>query len=69
MKILIINGSPRKDGNTSLAVEQMCGVFREEGIETETVQIGNRDIRGCMACGGCFEMKRARPMISAGTIW
>ncbi|MCR5173436.1 MAG: flavodoxin family protein [Oscillospiraceae bacterium] len=55
MKVLIINGSPRKDGNTSLAVEQMCGVFREEGIETETVQIGNRDIRGCMACGGCFE--------------
>ena len=54
MKVLILNGSPRKDGNTALAVEQMCGVFREEGVETEVVQLGNLDIRGCLACGGCF---------------
>ena len=55
MKVLILNGSPRRDGNTSLAVAQMCGVFREEGVETEVVQLGNLDIRGCLACGGCFE--------------
>ena len=55
MKVLILNGSPRKDGNTALAVGEMCTVFREEGIEAEVVQLGNRDIRGCLACGGCFE--------------
>ena len=56
MKVLILNGSPRKNGNTSLAVEQMCDVFREEGIEPEVVQLGGMDIRGCMACGACFKL-------------
>ena len=53
MKVLIINGSPRKDGNTSIAVREMEKVFAEEGVETETVQIGNQAIRGCIACGTC----------------
>jgi len=56
MKVLILNGSPRKDGNTALAVEQMCGVFKEEGIETEVIRLGHLDIRGCMACGACFKL-------------
>ena len=55
MKVLIINGSPRVNGNTSVAVREMEKVFAEEGAETEVVQVGNKDIRGCIACGYCRE--------------
>ena len=54
MKVLLINGSPRKGGNTSLALEEMVKVFEKYGVETETVQIGGMDIRGCIACGHCY---------------
>lgn len=53
MKVLLINGSPRMKGNTSLALNEMCNVFANEGIETEVIQIGNKDIRGCIACMQC----------------
>jgi len=53
MKVLIINGSPRKDGNTSIAIAEMVRIFDKEGIESEVVQIGNKDIRGCIACNTC----------------
>ena len=53
MKVLIINGSPRVGGNTSIAVDEMVKTFEKEGIETEVVQIGNQDIRGCIACNTC----------------
>lgn len=53
MKVLIINGSPRVGGNTSIALEEMVKVFEAEGVETEVVQVGNKDIRGCIACGSC----------------
>lgn len=55
MKVLIINGSPKVNGNTSVAVREMEKVFAEEGVETEVVQVGNKDIRGCIACGYCRE--------------
>ncbi len=55
MKVLIINGSPRKGGNTSVALEEMVKVFEADGIETEVVQIGNKAVRGCIACGTCAE--------------
>ncbi|MDE5781941.1 MAG: flavodoxin family protein [Lachnospiraceae bacterium] len=55
MKVLIINGSPRVEGNTSIAVREMEKIFIEEGIEVETLQIGNKDIRGCIACNNCAE--------------
>ncbi len=55
MKVLIINGSPRINGNTTVAVDEMIKVFEAEGVETVTMQIGNKAIRGCMACGGCFK--------------
>lgn len=58
MKVLILNGSPRVGGNTTVAVEEMERVFREEGVEVETVQVGARDIRGCIACGRCAETGR-----------
>ncbi len=56
MKVLIINGSPRANGNTSVALEEMKKIFDAEGIETEIVQVGNKDVRGCIACGRCAEL-------------
>lgn len=53
MKVLIINGSPRKEGNTSIAVAEMENVFKSLNVEVETVQIGNKDVRGCIACNSC----------------
>ena len=53
MKVLMINGSPHRDGNTALALREMEAVFTEAGIDCETVTIGNQAIRGCVACGGC----------------
>ena len=53
MKVLIINGSPRKGGNTTLALDQMIGVFEGYGVEVKYVQVGNMSIRGCLACGAC----------------
>ena len=53
MKVLILNGSPRVGGNTSLAVQELVKSFEAEGVEAEVVQIGNQDIRGCIACGTC----------------
>ena len=55
MKVLMINGSPRVNGNTSVALGEMEKVFREEGIETEILHIGNKDIRGCIDCRKCHE--------------
>lgn len=53
MKVLIINGSPRMNGNTSIALREMEQVFSSENIETETVSVGNKDVRGCIACLSC----------------
>lgn len=58
MKVLILNGSPRVGGNTTTAIAELEKVFREEGVEVETVQVGTRDIRGCIACGRCAETGR-----------
>lgn len=55
MKVLMINGSPKAEGNTAAALKEMQGVFEKEGIETKLVHIGNKAIRGCIACGSCFE--------------
>ena len=58
MKILMLNGSPRPDGNTALALGEMEKIFHAEGLETELIQVGNRDVRGCAACGRCFQLGR-----------
>lgn len=55
MKVLIINGSPRQNSNTSIALAQMEKVFLNNNIVTETVQIGAKDIRGCVSCGYCYK--------------
>ena len=53
MKVLMINGSPRVGGNTAIALKEMEKAFEKNGIEVETVQIGNKAIRGFIACGTC----------------
>ena len=53
MNVLILNGSPRKTGNTTLALAEMERIFAEEGIGVETVRVGNQAVRGCMACNSC----------------
>ena len=53
MKVLLINGSPRQNGNTSIALAEVAKQLAEEGIESEIVWIGNKPIRGCVACGQC----------------
>ena len=58
MKILMLNGSPRHNGNTAAALEEMKAVFAAEGLETELVQVGGQAIRGCIACGRCRELGR-----------
>ncbi len=55
MKVLLINGSPRKEGNTSIALKEVSDELNRAGIETETIQIGMQVIRGCLACGYCHK--------------
>lgn len=55
MKVLILNGSPRVNGNTSVAVREMEQSFAKNGIEVESIQFGREDIRGCISCGKCAE--------------
>ena len=52
-KVLLLNGSPKADGCTATALKEMITVFNEEGIDTEIIQVGNKDIRGCVSCGYC----------------
>ena len=53
MKVLLINGSPHQEGNTAIALAEVAKQLVQEGIESEMVWIGNKPIRGCMACGQC----------------
>lgn len=55
-KIILINGSPREDGCTARALEEMITIFAEENIECEMINIGKKDIRGCIACNGCQKL-------------
>jgi len=58
MKVLILNGSPHPNGNTAVAIREAVTVLNEEGIETEVVQLGTQDIRGCIACNTCSKLGR-----------
>ena len=55
MKVLILNGSPRTGGNTSMALDEMVRIFEEQGVETEVIRVGNKAIRGCIAGNACAE--------------
>ena len=53
IKILIISGSPRPRENTKIALDEMVKIFDQEDIESEIEYVGNKDIRGCIACISC----------------
>ena len=55
MRVLMVNGSPHAKGNTAIALEEMKKIFASEGIEIDYVHVGNKDIRGCIACGSCYK--------------
>jgi multimeric flavodoxin WrbA len=55
LKVLILNGSPRLNGNTTVALQEMEKIFAAEGVDVENVQIGNKAVRGCIACATCFD--------------
>lgn len=58
MKVLLINGSPRKNGNTHLALSEVAKALNENGIETEIISIGTKAVQGCIACNRCTELGR-----------
>lgn len=58
MKVLLVNGSPHKDGSTNLALEEVSKTLSKNGIDTEIFWIGNKAISGCIGCGACFKTKR-----------
>ena len=58
MKVLLLNGSPHVHGCTAAALDEMKKAFEAEGVETELIQVGSKDIRGCIACGKCEELGR-----------
>jgi len=64
MKVVAINGSPRKEGNTYHALMGVGKQLMENGIEFEIIHIGNKAVRGCMACGGCFRNKDEKCVIT-----
>ena len=55
MKVLIINGSPRVNSNSAALIREITHIFEQEGIRIDLYQLGNKAIRGCMACGYCYE--------------
>ena len=56
MNVLMINGSPRGNGNTAVALKEMKQIFTQEGIEVTELNVGSKAIRGCIACGKCAEL-------------
>ena len=56
MKVLVLNGSPRENGNTKRALDEVIGIFESEGIEVEYIQVGNMQIAGCRGCSACFKL-------------
>jgi len=59
MKVAAFNGSPRRNGNTAILINEVFKTLENEGIETEMVQLGNKPVHGCTACGKCKEIKDA----------
>ena len=57
MKVVAINGSARKDGNTAILIRRVFSVLEKEGIETELIQLAGQQIHGCTACGTCRKVQ------------
>ena len=56
MKVLMLNGSPKDNGNTARVLAEMRGVFENEGVEVDYVHVGHLAVRGCTSCGACFKL-------------
>jgi multimeric flavodoxin WrbA len=63
IKVVAFNGSPRKSGNTSILIDTVFDVLKNEGIETELIQVGNKVVHGCTGCGKCREVQNKRCQI------
>ena len=63
MKVLAFNGSPNEFGDTYHSLEIVAGPLRQQGIEVEIIQVGSRNIRGCLACRSCFKNKNEKCVI------
>lgn len=68
MRVVGINGSPRKDGNTSILIRTVFRELEQEGVETELVHIGGRAVRGCVACYKCYERKDGKCAMDADPV-
>ena len=60
MKVVAFNGSPRQKGNTAILIEELFKILKQDNIETEMIQLGNKPVHGCTACGKCKEIHDAR---------
>jgi multimeric flavodoxin WrbA len=60
MKVVAFNGSPRRKGNTEILIGEVFKILEKEGIETEMVQLGNKPVHGCTACGKCREIQNGK---------
>lgn len=56
MKVLLINGSPHAKGSTFTALNEVASTLQEEGIDTDIIQVGHLDIRGCISCNQCSKL-------------
>ena len=63
IKVVAFNGSPREKGNTALSLGLVTAELEKEGIQTETISLSGQHLRGCIACGKCFENKNRRCVI------
>ncbi|HOY66052.1 MAG TPA: flavodoxin family protein [Candidatus Ozemobacteraceae bacterium] len=68
MNVLAINGSARKDGNTALLIREVFKQLEAEGIGTEMIQLAGTPIRGCMACGACYQRKDHKCVITSDPV-
>jgi len=66
MHVVAINGSPKAEGNTYLALKVVLDELEKEGITTEIVHVGDKNIHGCLACGGCAKNKNEKCVIQDG---
>jgi len=66
MKVIAFNGSPRKDGNTSILIRHVCDELSSEGIDSEIINLSGKTLRGCIACGMCAKNKNKRCAIDDG---
>lgn len=64
MKVIGINGSPRKEGNTSILIQTVFNELNRQGIDTEMISLSGQNIRGCNACGVCMKQKNQQCIIT-----